>query len=90
MPFRIKVEAVALNVPPVLVIEEPAAIVNVVDAALNMPLTLFTIVAGLPFKLTKEVEPVITVPEFMIDPPAPIFTVELVTVSEPVAALLLI
>lgn len=90
LPFKVKVEVDALIVPPVFVIEEPAANVNVVAEVLNMPLTLFTIVAGLPFKLTKEVEPVITVPEFMIDPPAPIFTVELVTVSEPVAALLLI
>ena len=77
-------------VPPVFVIEEPAAIVNVVNVALNVPLTLFAIVAGLPFKLITAEVLVVTVPEFMIDPPAPTFTVEPDTVRDPVVVLLLI
>jgi len=90
LPFKVNVEDVALIVPPVFVIEEPAAIVNVVAVALIVALILFVITAELPFKFMTEVELIVTVPELVIDPPAAIFTVEPVTVREPVLVLLLI
>jgi len=84
LPLQVMVDDDAANVPPVFVMEDPAAMVNVVDAEVKMPPRLLFIGAGLPVSATVEPELVVMMPVFVIEPPAATVNADPETVIVPV------
>jgi len=72
LPKQSIVDEVTVNVPPVLVIEDPAAITNAVEVAVKTPFTLLFNGDGSPPNLTVDPALVIIVPVFFTEPPGSI------------------